>query len=127
VSEVLQSQLLQPVNAAALPPQLQQIRSPLLMGSGPITPSFQEFNPLFAGDRHTFSFSGVAGSGDTWADEGSGLSLMIEYITSLPGERGRHTFERRSRDGIPIPLAIQGELETLAKRLGVAMFPSSSR
>jgi predicted Zn-dependent protease len=69
VSEVLQSQLLQPVNAAALPPQLQQIRSPLLMGSGPITPSFQEFNPLFARDRHTLSLSGVAGSGDTWADE----------------------------------------------------------
>lgn len=69
VSEVLQSQLLQPVNAAALPPQLQQIRSPLLMGSGPITPSFQEFNPLFARDRHAFSFSSVAGSGDTWADE----------------------------------------------------------
>jgi Tfp pilus assembly protein PilF len=69
VSEVLQSQLLQPVNAAALPPQLQQIRSPLLMGSGPITPSFQEFNPLFARDRHSLSLSGVVGSADTWAEE----------------------------------------------------------
>jgi Flp pilus assembly protein TadD len=69
VSEVLQSQLLQPVNAAALPPQLQQIRSPLLMGSGPITPSFQEFNPLFARDRHSLSASGVVGSVDTWAEE----------------------------------------------------------
>jgi Flp pilus assembly protein TadD len=69
VSEVLQSQLLQPVNAAALPPQLQQIRSPLLMGSGPITPSFQEFNPLFARDRHSLSLSAVAGSADTSAEE----------------------------------------------------------
>lgn len=69
VSEVLQSQLLQPVNAAALPPQLQQIRSPLLPGSGPSTPSFQEFNPLFARDRHAFSFGGVVGSEDTWSDE----------------------------------------------------------
>jgi hypothetical protein len=59
--------------------------------------------------------------------KGSGLSLIIEYITSLPGERGRRAFERRGREGIPIPRAIQGELETLAKRLGVAMFPSSSR
>jgi Flp pilus assembly protein TadD len=69
VSEVLQSQLLQPVNAAALPPQLQQIRSPLLMGSGPITPSFQEFNPLFARDRHSLSLSGSMGSADTWSEE----------------------------------------------------------
>jgi len=45
----------------------------------------------------------------------------------MPGERGRRTFERRSRDGIPISRAIYGELEALAKRLGVAMFPSSSR
>lgn len=45
----------------------------------------------------------------------------------MPGERGRRTFERRSRDGIPIPRAIHGELEALAKRLGVTMFPSSSR
>jgi LDH2 family malate/lactate/ureidoglycolate dehydrogenase len=43
----------------------------------------------------------------------------------MPGERGRRTFERRSRDGIPIPRAIYGELEALAKRLGVAMLPSS--
>jgi Flp pilus assembly protein TadD len=68
-SEVLQSQLLQPVNAAPLSPRLQQIRSPILPGSGPVTPSFQEFNPLFARDRHAFSFSGTAGSADTWSDE----------------------------------------------------------
>ncbi|HEX4797810.1 MAG TPA: Ldh family oxidoreductase, partial [Burkholderiales bacterium] len=45
----------------------------------------------------------------------------------MPGERSRRTFERRSRDGIPIPRAIHGELRALAKRLGVPMFPSSSR
>ena len=45
----------------------------------------------------------------------------------MPGERGRRTFERRSRDGIPIPRAIHGELQALAKRLGVSMFASSSR
>jgi LDH2 family malate/lactate/ureidoglycolate dehydrogenase len=45
----------------------------------------------------------------------------------MPGERGRRTFERRSRDGIPIPRAIYDELQVLANRLDVAMFPSSSR
>jgi len=68
-SELLQSQLLQPVNAAPLSPRLQQIRSPTLPGSGPVTPSFQEFNPLFARDRHALSFSGTAGSADTYSDE----------------------------------------------------------
>jgi tetratricopeptide (TPR) repeat protein len=68
-SELLQSQLLQPVNAAPLSPRLQQIRSPVLPGSGPVTPSFQEFNPLFARDRHAMSLSGTAGSAQTWSDE----------------------------------------------------------
>jgi tetratricopeptide (TPR) repeat protein len=82
ISEVLQSQLLQPVNAAPLAPQLQQIRSPVLPGSGPVTPSFQEFNPLFARDRHAFSLSGVAGSNDTWSDE-----ILYGYY------RGRRSFQ----------------------------------
>ena len=43
----------------------------------------------------------------------------------MPGERGRRTFQSRSRDGIPIPRAVYDELQTLANRLGVAMFPSS--
>jgi len=68
-SELLQSQLLQPVNAAPLPPRLQQIRNPVLPGSGPVTPSFQEFNPLFARDRHALSFGAAAGSAATWSDE----------------------------------------------------------
>src|SRR5712671_5690990 len=45
----------------------------------------------------------------------------------MPGERGRRTFESRTRNGIPIPRAIHDELQALANRLGVAMFPSSSR
>src|SRR5712691_4770013 len=45
----------------------------------------------------------------------------------MPGERGRRTFEHRSRDGIPIPHSTYHELQALANHLGVAMFPSSSR
>jgi LDH2 family malate/lactate/ureidoglycolate dehydrogenase len=43
----------------------------------------------------------------------------------MPGERGRRTFERRTREGIPIPRAVHDELSTLAQRLGVAMFPAA--
>ena len=45
----------------------------------------------------------------------------------MPGERGRREFERRSRDGIPVPPAVWSELGTLAKRLGVPAPASSPR
>jgi len=53
-------------------------------------------------------------------DEAAGEILM-------PGERGRRTLERRTREGIPIPRAVCDELGALARRLGVAMFPFSAR
>jgi len=45
----------------------------------------------------------------------------------MPGERGSRTFERRSREGIPIPRSTLEELQALAQRLGIAMFPRSAR
>lgn len=45
----------------------------------------------------------------------------------LPGERGRRTLVRRTREGIPMPPAIHEKLGALANRLGVAMFPCSPR
>ncbi len=45
----------------------------------------------------------------------------------MPGERGRRTLEQRSRDGIPVSHAVCDELEALANRLGVPMFPSAPR
>jgi len=45
----------------------------------------------------------------------------------MPGERGDRTFERRRREGIPIPRAITDELRALAGRLGVTMVPTSTR
>ena len=43
----------------------------------------------------------------------------------MPGERGARTLRERSRDGIPVPGAVHGELRTLAERLGIAMFSSA--
>jgi ureidoglycolate dehydrogenase (NAD+) len=45
----------------------------------------------------------------------------------MPGERGRRTLEQRSRDGILIPHIVCDELQALANRLGVPMFPSAPR
>lgn len=44
----------------------------------------------------------------------------------MPGERGQRSFEKRSREGIPVPRAIAAELEALAQRLGVTLFDVSA-
>jgi tetratricopeptide (TPR) repeat protein len=69
VSELLQSQMLQPAASAVLEPRLGEARIPIAEGAGPITPSLHEFNPLFVRDGHRFSAGGVAGGQDTVGDE----------------------------------------------------------
>jgi tetratricopeptide (TPR) repeat protein len=69
VSELLQSQLLQPINISPVQPQSAQGKQLLLSGSGPASPSFNEFNPLFNRDRLALQASGVAGSNKTFGDE----------------------------------------------------------
>jgi outer membrane receptor protein involved in Fe transport len=69
VSELLQSQLLQPVSAVPLPPRLGETRAPVLYGEGPITPSFHEFNPLFGPKRYSLFVSATSGNRGTLGDE----------------------------------------------------------
>ncbi len=81
VSEVLQSQLLQPLNINPVPPQLALANSFILIGAGPATASFNEFNPLFDRNRLSFRASGVAGGNETFGDElvQSGLLGNVAY------------------------------------------------
>jgi Flp pilus assembly protein TadD len=69
VSELLQSQMLQPAPSAVLEPRLGEARIPIAEGAGPITPSLHEFNPLFVRDGHRFSAGGVVGGQGTVGDE----------------------------------------------------------
>lgn len=69
VSELLQSQLLQPASAAVLSPRFGDAKIPIPHGAGPTTPSFQELNPLFSRDGHLFSIGAVAGEQATVGDE----------------------------------------------------------
>lgn len=69
VSELLQSQLLQPAASAVLSPRLGETRIPTPQVVGPTTPSFHEFNSLFARDGHLLSVGGVIGGQDTLGDE----------------------------------------------------------
>ena len=58
VSELLQAQLLQPINITPVSPRVAETRL-LIPGAGPITPSLYEFNPLFVRNQPTLFFSGL--------------------------------------------------------------------
>jgi tetratricopeptide (TPR) repeat protein len=69
VSELLQSQLLQPLNITPVQPHLAESNLFILDGAGPADLSFNEFNPLFNRDRLAFQLSGIAGGQNTFGDE----------------------------------------------------------
>jgi tetratricopeptide (TPR) repeat protein len=69
VSELLQSQLLQPINLTPVPPELAEENIFILEGAGPANPSYLEFNPLFTRNRLALQADGLAGSNSTWADD----------------------------------------------------------
>jgi Flp pilus assembly protein TadD len=81
VSELLQSQLLQPLNLTPVQPQLAESNLPILEGTGPSAAGFNEFNPLFVRDRVALQASGVVGENDTLGDDValSGLHQRFSY------------------------------------------------
>ena len=81
VSELLQSQLLQPLNLTPIQPQLSESNLLLLSGLGSTSLSFNEFNPLFTRDRFTFQASGIMGGNNTWGEDvvHSGLWNKLSY------------------------------------------------
>jgi len=69
VSELLQSQLLQPININPIQPSLAEANLFILEGVGPSSPSFNEFNPLFNRNRFALQASGVVGEQSTHGGE----------------------------------------------------------
>ncbi|MEW6586353.1 MAG: TonB-dependent receptor [Nitrospirota bacterium] len=69
VSELLQSQLLQPINMTPIQPHLAEGNLFILEGAGPADLSFNEFNPLFTRNRISFQLNGIAGGNNTFGDE----------------------------------------------------------
>jgi tetratricopeptide (TPR) repeat protein len=69
VSELLQSQLLQPQNITPIQPRLAESNLFLISGQGPASLSFNEFNPIFSRNGATAQFSTLAGENDTIAGE----------------------------------------------------------
>ncbi|MGH8655468.1 MAG: FecR domain-containing protein [Gammaproteobacteria bacterium] len=81
VSELLQSQLMQPINITPVQPRLAESNLFILEGGGPQALAFNEFNPLFAGNRLALQASGIAGSNNTFGDEvtQSGIWGKLSY------------------------------------------------
>jgi tetratricopeptide (TPR) repeat protein len=69
VSELLQSQLLQPLNVTPVQPQLAQTGLFIYEGMGPSEPAFNEYNSLFLRNRVALQANGVVAENDTWGDD----------------------------------------------------------
>jgi tetratricopeptide (TPR) repeat protein len=69
VSELLQAQLLQPLNINPVQPQLGKSDLAVLQGAGPGQASLNEYNSLFLRNRFALQASGIAGSNETLGDE----------------------------------------------------------
>ncbi|MEW6053043.1 MAG: FecR domain-containing protein [Nitrospirota bacterium] len=69
VSELLQSQLLQPINIIPVQPRLAESDLRILEGAGPSDLSFNEFNPLFNRNGVGVQMSSIIGENKTFGDE----------------------------------------------------------
>jgi tetratricopeptide (TPR) repeat protein len=83
VSELLQSQLLQPINITPIQPRLAESNLFLISAGGPGALSFNEFNPLFNRDRVAIQASGLAGEHNTFGGEGVVAGIYKKASFSL--------------------------------------------
>ena len=110
VSELLQSQLLQPLNMTPIQPRLSESNLFLVSAGGPGALSFNEFNPIFNRNGFTFQGSALGGENDTYpakafspASTGSQLSALAGFIFnarfSEKCRSGRRHRQRLCTDG----------------------------
>ena len=85
VSELLQSQLLQPLNTTPIQPRLAESNLFLVSAGGPAAMGFNEFNPAFTRDGLNYQGSSLVGEHDTYAGEGTVSGLFDNASFSLGG------------------------------------------
>jgi len=83
VSELLQSQLLQPINVTPVQPQLADSNLFVLEGVGPSSAAFSEYNPLFTRNRLSLQAAGLVGSHRTYGDEVTQSGVWDRFSYSL--------------------------------------------
>ncbi|MEJ2453919.1 MAG: TonB-dependent receptor [Candidatus Thiodiazotropha sp.] len=81
VSELLQSQLLQPLNTTPIQPQLAASNLGILDGAGPSSGGHSEYTPLFTRNDFNIQFNAIGGTNSTGGDDlvVSGLHDRISY------------------------------------------------
>ncbi len=85
VSELLQSQLLQPININPVQLQLGEANLFVLEGAGPTKTSFNEFNPLFTRSDVSLNAAVVTGSNNSLGDELT-ISGVAEQLSFSIGQ-----------------------------------------
>ncbi len=85
VSELLQSQLLQPLSSSPIQPRLAESNLGLISSGGPGAVGFNEFNRIFTRDGFSVQGSTVIGEHDTYAGEGVVSGIIGKTAFSLGG------------------------------------------
>ncbi|HJX17340.1 MAG TPA: FecR domain-containing protein [Acidiferrobacterales bacterium] len=131
-SELLQAQLLQPLNLNPLQPQLTEGGTYIPAGllSGPSASGYNEHNSLFTRERITAQVNTLAGSNETYGAEAviSGLTSNISYSVgafdySTEGSRPNNSLDQTVYDGIvqaalSPALSVQAEVRSLSRDNG---------
>jgi tetratricopeptide (TPR) repeat protein len=129
VSELLQSQLLQPLNNNPVQPLLAG-NTAILSGASPEQPTFNEYSQLFLGNRLQLLLSGVGGNLGTLGDEViiSGLQGPMSYSVGqfhyeTNGYRTNANLRQNIYDGfsqisLTPQLNIQGEVRSYSSNSG---------
>ena len=80
-SELLQSQLLAPINDTPLQPQLAEANLAIVENSGPLAAAYNEYNPMFISDGVRLQLDGLYGNNDTWGNDAvfSGIHKKLSY------------------------------------------------
>ncbi|MET0072476.1 MAG: TonB-dependent receptor [Candidatus Thiodiazotropha sp.] len=83
LSELLQSQLFQPLNRTPIQPQLSTSNLGILNGAGPSAGGFSEYTPLFTRNGLDIQLNGIGGSNDTAGDDLILSGLQERFAFSL--------------------------------------------
>ncbi|MDO8706688.1 MAG: FecR domain-containing protein [Sulfuricaulis sp.] len=130
VSELLQAQLLQPLNLNPLQPQLTESGAYIPDGLGPSIPAYNEFNPLFARERVAAQVNGLTASNNTRGAEAvvSGLTGNVSYSVGAfryysDGFRANNSLDQTIHDGfvqaaLSPAINVQAESRSLVKDNG---------
>jgi len=89
VSELLQSQLLAPINISPVAPHLSETELGIQPNAGPGGASYNEYDPLFARNQSRLQLSALAGTNNTFGDE----LVYSQLINNTSLSLGQYRYE----------------------------------